>query len=105
MTAIGSPAIHNFIGGKWLTSTSPAGIELFNPATGEPLGQTPAGSAVDVDKAVQAAQAAFPSWRATPAADRIQFLFKLKSLLEDHLDELASLITIENGKTLAESNG
>src|SRR6478752_5688663 len=105
MTAIGSPTIHNFIGGKWLTSASPAGIELFNPATGEPLGHTPVGSAVDVDNAVQAAQAAFPSWRATPAADRIQFLFKLKSLLEDHLDELASLITIENGKTLAESRG
>ena len=105
MTAIASSTIHNFISGKWLTSSSPGGIELTNPATGEPLGQTPSGSAADVDAAVQAAQSAFPSWRSTPAADRVQYLFKLKALLESHLDELASLITIENGKTLAESKG
>ncbi len=105
MTAISSPSIHNFIGGKWLTSTSPAGIELTNPATGEPLGQTPSGSAADIDAAVQAAQKAFLSWRSTPAVDRVQYLFKLKTLLEAHLDELAGLITIENGKTLGESKG
>lgn len=105
MTAILSPTIRNFIGGKWLTPTSPAGIALTNPATGELLGQTPAGSAAEVDAAVKSAQAAFPSWRATPAADRVQYLFKLKVLLEQHIGELASLITIENGKTLAESTG
>ena len=105
MTAIASPSIHNLIGGKWVSSTSPAGIELINPATGEPLGHSPAGSAAEVDAAVQAAQAAFPAWRATPAADRMQYLFKLKSLLEEHFDELARLITIENGKTLGEANG
>ena len=103
MTAIASPSIHNLIGGKWVTSTSPAGIELKNPATGEPLGQAPVGSAGDVDAAVQAAHQAFGSWRHVPAADRVQYLFKLKSLLEEHLDELARLITIENGKTFAES--
>jgi malonate-semialdehyde dehydrogenase (acetylating) / methylmalonate-semialdehyde dehydrogenase len=105
MTAIASPSIHNLIGGKWVTSASPAGIELWNPATGEPLGQSPAGSAAEVDAAVQSAHAAFSSWRSVPAADRIQYLFKLKTLLEEHLDELARLITIENGKTLAESKG
>jgi malonate-semialdehyde dehydrogenase (acetylating)/methylmalonate-semialdehyde dehydrogenase len=105
MTAIASPAIHNLIGGKWVTSTSPAGIELSNPATGESLGVSPAGSPTEVDAAVQAAQAAFASWRNIPAADRVQYLFKLKALLEEHLDELAQLITIENGKTLAESKG
>jgi malonate-semialdehyde dehydrogenase (acetylating)/methylmalonate-semialdehyde dehydrogenase len=105
MTAIASPAIHNLIGGKWVTSTSPAGIELTNPATGESLGQSPAGSASEVDAAVQAAHAAFAFWRTVPAADRVQYLFKLKNLLEEHLDDLARLITIENGKTLAESKG
>jgi malonate-semialdehyde dehydrogenase (acetylating)/methylmalonate-semialdehyde dehydrogenase len=105
MTAISSPSIHNFVGGRWVTSTSPAGLELANPATGEPLGQTPSGSASEVDAAVQAAHTAFASWRTTPAVDRVQYLFKLKSLLEQHIDELASLITIENGKTLAESKG
>src|SRR5580692_921403 len=105
MTAIASSSIHNLVGGKWITSTSPAGIELLNPATGETLGNSPSGSAAEVDAAVQAAHIAFASWRSVPAADRVQYLFKLKALLEQHLDELASLITIENGKTLAESKG
>jgi malonate-semialdehyde dehydrogenase (acetylating) / methylmalonate-semialdehyde dehydrogenase len=102
MTTLTTTAIRNFIGGNWRDAASD-GIELFNPATGEPLGHAPAGSVADVDAAVQAAQAAFPAWRATPAADRIQHLFKLKGLLEQHFDELARLITIENGKTLAEA--
>jgi len=103
MTAIASPSIHNLVGGKWITSTSPAGLELLNPATGETLGNSPTGSAAEVDAAVQTAHTAFATWRRVPAADRVQYLFKLKALLEEHIDELASLITIENGKTLAES--
>ena len=105
MTTLTTTEIRNLVGGRWVMPTSEAALELTNPATGEPLGRTPAGSAEEVDAAVQAAQAAFPGWRAMPAADRIQFLFKLKVLLEEHLDELAALITIENGKTLGESKG
>ena len=59
MTAIASPSIHNLVGGKWITSTSPSGLELLNPATGEPLGNSPAGSASEVEAAVQAAHTAF----------------------------------------------
>ncbi|HEX3893064.1 MAG TPA: CoA-acylating methylmalonate-semialdehyde dehydrogenase [Terracidiphilus sp.] len=109
MTSLASPLtsveIRNFIGGKWQPSASEPGLALTNPATGEQLGQSPSGSATEVDAAVQAAQAAFPAWRSTPPADRIQFLFKLKNLLESHFDELAAIITSENGKTLAESKG
>jgi len=110
MTTLASPEIRtleirNFIGGNWQKSTSAPGLNLTNPATGEPLGQSPSGSAAEVDAAVAAAHAAFPAWRATPAADRIQFLFKLKAILEDRFDELAAIITTENGKTLAESKG
>jgi malonate-semialdehyde dehydrogenase (acetylating)/methylmalonate-semialdehyde dehydrogenase len=105
MTTLTTTEIRNFIGGRWVAPTSDAGLELTNPATGEPLGRSPEGSAVEVDAAVQAAQAAFPAWRTTPAVDRVQFLFKLKAILEDHLDELAALITTENGKTLGESKG
>ncbi|HEU5352065.1 MAG TPA: CoA-acylating methylmalonate-semialdehyde dehydrogenase [Terracidiphilus sp.] len=100
-----SSQVRNFIGGRWLAPTSSAGIELLNPATGDSLGNAPTGSADEVDSAVKAAHAAFPEWRATPAGDRIQFLFKLKNILEDHFEELAGLITIENGKTLTESRG
>ena len=104
MTTMTTTAVRNFIGGKWLDA-SQDGLELINPATGEVLGHSPGGSAAEVDAAVQAAQAAFPAWRALPAVDRVQYLFKLKMLLEQHLDELAGLVTIENGKTLAESKG
>ena len=97
--------VRNLIGGNWLKPESRGGLELTNPATGESLGQAPPGSAAEVNAAVEAAQAAFPSWRATPVGDRVQFLFKLKNLLEEHLDELAGLITLENGKTLGESKG
>jgi malonate-semialdehyde dehydrogenase (acetylating) / methylmalonate-semialdehyde dehydrogenase len=107
MITLTTTAIRNFIGGQWRepasSDTSPAGLELINPATGEPLGRAPAGSDAEVDAAVEAAYAAFPAWRATPAGDRVQYLFKLKALLEEHLEELGSLITIENGKTLAEA--
>ena len=105
MTTLTSLEIRNFVGGKWQSATSAPGLELTNPATGEPLGQSPSGSAAEVDAAVQAAQSAFPAWRATPPGDRVQFLFKLKNLLESHFDELAAIITTENGKTLAESKG
>jgi len=105
MTTLTQTAVRNFIGGHWHAPTSEGGLELFNPATGEPLGHAPVGSAAEVDAAVEAAHAAFPAWRALPAVDRVQFLFKLKALLEEHLDELARLITIENGKTLGEARG
>ncbi len=88
MSVPASHQIRNFIGGQWLAPTSEPGLELINPATGESLGRSPAGSEAEVDAAVQAAQAAFPAWRAMPAGDRVQYLFKLKSLLEEHFDEL-----------------
>src|SRR4051795_7961535 len=97
MSALITSEIRNFIGGQWAAPTSDGALELANPATGEPLGRTPAGSAAEVEAAVQAAHDAFPAWRALPAVDRVQFLFKLKALLEEHLDELAALITTENG--------
>src|ERR1700761_1462076 len=103
MATLTSLEIRNFVGGSWQSSASESGIDLINPATGESLGKSPAGSAAEVDAAVAAAQAAFPAWRATPPGDRIQFLFKLKALLEKHFDELAAIITTENGKTLVEA--
>lgn len=93
----------NYVGGAWKAAGTEGGLELTNPATGESLGRSGAGGATEVSAAVTAAQKAFPAWRATPVGDRIQFLFRLKSLLDTHVDELARLITIENGKTLGES--
>ena len=104
MSEVLSPmAVRNYVNGAWQAAETEGGLELVNPATGESLGRSGAGGATEVDAAVHAAKAAFASWRAVPVGDRIQYLFKLKALLDLHVDELGRLITIENGKTLAES--
>ena len=92
-------------GASWYRSASSQYQDVINPATSEIMARVPLGSREDVDKAVRAAASAFPEWRRTPPEDRIQYLFKLKQLLEDHLEDLARTITMENGKTLAESRG
>lgn len=97
--------VKNFIGGAWHRPSSEPATDVLNPATGEVIAKSPAGSAEEVTAAVDAASAAFPEWRATPAPERIQYLFRLKQLLEDHFEEIARMTTMENGKTLAESRG
>jgi malonate-semialdehyde dehydrogenase (acetylating) / methylmalonate-semialdehyde dehydrogenase len=95
--------LENYIQGSWRRSTATNFVEVTNPATAELLARTPLSTAADVDAAVQSAAAAFPAWRRTPPGERIQYLFKLKNLLDDHIDEIARLITTENGKTLGEA--
>jgi malonate-semialdehyde dehydrogenase (acetylating)/methylmalonate-semialdehyde dehydrogenase len=97
--------VRNYIGGEWRRPLSGESAEVRNPATGELLGLVPLGDAGDVAAAAEAAAAAFPRWRATPPGERIQYLFRLKQLLEDNFEDLARTITMENGKTLAESRG
>jgi malonate-semialdehyde dehydrogenase (acetylating) / methylmalonate-semialdehyde dehydrogenase len=93
----------NYINGQWTDSQASELHDVVNPATGEVLAQVPLADAADVNAAVEAAAAAFPGWRRTPPEDRIQPLFKLKVLLEDHIDEIARIITQENGKTFTEA--
>jgi len=97
--------VRNYIDGEWRRPSGEAGGEVLNPATGEVLARAPAGAAADVAAAVEAAARAFPQWRAAPPGERIQHLFRLKQLLEEHFEEIARLITLENGKTLGESRG
>ncbi len=80
-------------------------MDVVNPATGEVMGNVPLSQHADVDKAVQAASQAFREWRRTPIEDRIQHLFKLKMLLDENAEEIARLVTLENGKTFKESMG
>jgi len=93
----------NRIGGQWKNSTAAEFLKVVNPATGELLAEVPVSPEREVVEAIEAAASAFPEWRHTPPEERIQYLFKLKALLEDHLEELARLITLENGKTIGES--
>ena len=94
-----------YINGAWSAARGTESLPLTNPATGQSLGRVPLGNAADVDAAVQAATAAFPEWRRTPPVVRARFLFKMKDLLEEHFDELARIVTQENGKTLDEARG
>jgi malonate-semialdehyde dehydrogenase (acetylating)/methylmalonate-semialdehyde dehydrogenase len=98
-----APDLHNYVDGAWRPSATTEYVDVHNPATAELLARTPLSNAADVDAAVQAAAAAFPTWRRTPPGERVQYLFKLKNLLEEHIGEIARLITLENGKTLAEA--
>jgi malonate-semialdehyde dehydrogenase (acetylating) / methylmalonate-semialdehyde dehydrogenase len=95
----------NYISGEWQRSAASETLPVLNPATGEELGRTPLSPAADVGTAVDAAARAFPAWRRVPVTERIQFLFKLKPLLEQQFEEFARTITRECGKTLAESRG
>src|SRR5690242_4442904 len=95
--------IPNYIAGEWNTPATADFAAVINPATGATIAQTPMGGAAEVNAAVEAAANAYPEWRRTPPQDRIQFLFKLKRLLEEHYDEIARCISTENGKTFVEA--
>jgi malonate-semialdehyde dehydrogenase (acetylating)/methylmalonate-semialdehyde dehydrogenase len=95
----------NYIGGNWEPSSASEYISVVNPTTLETLAQVPLTQSSEVDKAVSVAARAFPDWRKTPVTERIQYLFKLKNLLETHQEDIARIITLECGKTLSESMG
>ena len=80
-------------------------IDVTNPANGEVIAHAPGSTENDVDDAISAAESAFDSWRQVPAVDRTQVLFRLKALMEEHVEDLSAAITAENGKTLDESRG
>ena len=95
--------VPNYVNGQWIDSKATEWLDVTNPATGEVIAQTPLSSAAEVGAAIEAAAAAFPEWRRTPAEDRIQPLFKLKHILEEEIDDLARILTTENGKTFTEA--
>ena len=97
--------VRNYVGGGWRESSATETLPVRNPASGEEIGRVPLSTAGDVDAAVQAAKAAFPKWRSTPAPQRARILFRLKSLLEEHKEDLARTLTIEHGKVVAETRG
>jgi malonate-semialdehyde dehydrogenase (acetylating)/methylmalonate-semialdehyde dehydrogenase len=98
-----APTVPNYSNGAWQNSATGEWQDVTNPATGEVLARVPLSDAAETSQAVEAAAAAYPGWRRTPPEERIQPLFRLKQLVEDHIDELARIITQENGKTFAEA--
>jgi malonate-semialdehyde dehydrogenase (acetylating)/methylmalonate-semialdehyde dehydrogenase len=95
----------NYVAGRTAATTSGRGAALFNPATGEESGWVGFSSSEDVAGAVAAAKAAYPAWAETPPAKRANYLFKFKTLLEEHREDIASHISTEHGKTHADALG
>ncbi|MDQ7746023.1 NAD-dependent succinate-semialdehyde dehydrogenase [Hydrogenophaga pseudoflava] len=93
------------IDGQWVTDTPHGASDLFNPANGELLARLPRCKEAEVTRAVEAADKAFRSWRKTTAKHRSQVLYRWWQLIVDSKDDLAALITLEEGKPLAEAHG
>jgi alpha-ketoglutaric semialdehyde dehydrogenase len=102
---LGAKTFKNFIGGEWADAVSGETFESTSPATGETIGVFPKSGAEDVDRAVEAAKAAYEEWRLVPAPRRGEILFRFARLLEEHKDDLTDLMTREMGKVKAEAGG
>ncbi|MHB1946590.1 MAG: CoA-acylating methylmalonate-semialdehyde dehydrogenase [Gammaproteobacteria bacterium] len=94
--------VSHYINGKNVP-VSEKKLDIYNPATGQVIGQVALGDKNTVDNAIAAAKAAFPAWSAQTPLKRARILFKFKALLEEHIDELAQLVTNEHGKTLSDA--
>ncbi|AWA29403.1 methylmalonate-semialdehyde dehydrogenase (CoA acylating) [Flavobacterium magnum] len=97
------PAIQNYIDGRFVSASTSKTMDVISPLDGNYLSIVPMSSATDLDRAVKAAQSAFPAWSKTPIKERVQVFFRYKYLLEKNLEELARLCSEENGKTYGES--
>ncbi len=94
--------VQNRIGGAFVSPEAPT-LDVYDPSSGSRISRVPLSSARDVDSAVDAAQRALPGWASLPIKERVQVLYRYKTLLERDIDELAALITEENGKIHSEA--
>lgn len=95
----------NYVAGDWITADSGKTIDVTNPATGEKIGTVPACGDAETTRAIAAAKGAFPAFAATPLLERVGLLWKLHDALLDNQKSLAELLTIEQGKPMAEAMG
>lgn len=105
LTQVEKKTLTNFINGQWVKSTTDKYEEVPNPATGEILAEVPISTLEDLNKAVEAAKTAFAKWKKVAVPQRSRILFKYQQLLIENWEELAKIITIENGKNYAEAYG
>jgi malonate-semialdehyde dehydrogenase (acetylating) / methylmalonate-semialdehyde dehydrogenase len=99
------PKLKYFAGGQWLESKTKKYMPCYDPSTGAVIAFAPQCTAEEVEEAIQAAEKAFPKWSTTPVNKRVQVLFKMKALMDEHLDELTHLLAMENGKKWDEAMG
>ncbi len=94
-----------FIGGKWREVSDAEKAPVFNPSRGEIIAEVPMCGADVIGEAVEAAAAAFPEWRDTPAVERARVFFRYRQLIEENFDRICASVSLEHGKTLAEARG
>ena len=97
--------LHYFAGGQWRESLTDRWMDCFDPSTGEVIAQAPQCRSQEVEEAIECAQAAFRPWADTPASKRVQVLFRMKALLDKHLEELTYMVAQEHGKVWDEAMG
>jgi malonate-semialdehyde dehydrogenase (acetylating)/methylmalonate-semialdehyde dehydrogenase len=95
--------VRDYVQGQWVASLGKNSVPIINPATGKELDRCPLGTSEDVNRVVTAAKKAFQEWKLVPVVERVQYLFKLKVLMDQNLEELAQCVTREHGKTLVEA--
>lgn len=105
MTVQTAKQLKNFINGEWVESNTEEYQSVPNPATGEEIARVPLSTKEDVDLAVTTARKAYKTWSKTPVPKRARLFYRYHQLLMDHHEELAELITIENGKTYEDAYG
>lgn len=88
------------VNGSWQKGRTDALHPIVNPSTGQEIARVPYANEAEVDRVVTAAHAAFLKWREVPVVDRVQVLYRYKALLEKHTDEVARILSTENGKVL-----
>ncbi|WP_085506043.1 CoA-acylating methylmalonate-semialdehyde dehydrogenase [Thalassobacillus devorans] len=105
MTQTTVQTLQNYIGGEWVQANSDKTEPVYNPATGEVIAHVPISTVKDVEDSVKVADEAFQEWKEVPVPKRARILFKFQQLLVEHWDELAEIVTIENGKSFKEAQG
>jgi succinate-semialdehyde dehydrogenase/glutarate-semialdehyde dehydrogenase len=108
MPSLGDPALLRtqcYVGGAWLPADDGGTIDVVNPATGRVIGTAPGFGAAETKRAIAAAEAAWPAWRAKTARERSGILRKWSELMLAHCDDLALILTTEQGKPLSEAKG
>jgi len=95
--------VQNYINGKFVYAATDRTLDVISPLDGNLLSKVPMSTSKDLDNAVKAAKAAFPKWSHTPIKERVQVFYKYKYLMEQNLQELAALVSEENGKTIGEA--
>ena len=99
------PLIDNYVNGSFVQSKSDKLLDITDPSNGNILARLPLSAESEFNDAVEVAKKAFPAWRETPPVERARYFFKLKMIMEERFDDIARVLTVENGETLDEARG